>query len=161
MVAGAAAGFGARVAMRMVADGVADGVGVRPEFTLAGTLAIATAGMLAGMPTGVLYNAVADRLRGPAIVRGLLFGLALLAVIGPFFLRTEEFFSLGRVMLFLPLFLLFGTIIGIALGPSRALMPRLPVPVQALTGLAAAGVAVLAAFTLVMNALGLPRGVVM
>ena len=161
MVAGAVAGLGARAAMRMVADGVADGVGVRPDFTLAGTLAIVFFGMLAGAPVGVLYNAIADRLRGPAVARGLVFGLASLAAIGPFFLRTEEFFSLGRVALFIPLFLLFGIALGIATGPSRRFMPRLPVPIQALAGIAATGTAVLIGFALVMTALGLPGVFVM
>jgi len=161
MTAGAVSGLGARAAMRMVADGVADGVGVRPDFTLAGTLAIVVSGMLAGAPIGVLFNTVADRLRGPAVARGLLFGLVLLGAIGPFFLRTEEFFSLGRVMLFVPLFLVFGLVLGLALGPSRAVMPRLPIGIQAMAGLAAAGMAVLFGFALVMTALGLPGAFVM
>jgi hypothetical protein len=161
MIAGAAAGLGARAAMRMVADGVADGVAVRPDFTLAGTLAIVIFGALAGAPLGVLFNSLADRLRGPAAVRGLLFGVALLALIGPVFLRTEEFFSVGRVALFIPLFLVFGAVLGLALGPARSFMPRLPVPLQAIAGLAAAGTALLVGFGLVMTALGLPGAFVM
>ena len=158
MLAGALTGLGARAAMRMVADGVADGVAIRPDFTVAGTLAIVLFGALLGAPLGVLYNAVADRLPGPARLRGIVFGLAGLAAIGPFFLRTEEFFSIGRVMLFVPLFVLFGVAIGIAIGPSRSLMPRSPTPVQVLASLAAATTVVLLAFTFVLNVLGLPGG---
>lgn len=161
IIAGAVAGIGARSAMRMVADGVADSVGVTPEFTIPGTLTIVISGMLAGAPAGALFNAIADRLPGPAQLRGLLFGLILLAAIGPFFLRTEEFFSLGRVLLFVPLFPLFGIVLGLAIEPSRKLASRLPSPARKVLAFAAAVVVGLVLFSIVAAVLGLPGGFVM
>lgn len=120
MAAGALAGLWARIAMRMVALGVADGVGITPDFTIAGTLAIVLGGVIVGAPAGLAYGAVADRLPGPAPLRGLVFAALLLAVIGPFFFRTEEFFSLGRVLLFVPPFAIFGAALGLAFVPVRA-----------------------------------------
>ena len=121
MVAGAVAGLGARVAMRMVALGVADGVGITPDFTITGTLVIVASGMILGAPTGLVYGLIADRLPGPAGMRGLVFAGMLLVLLGPFFfLGNEEFFSIGRVALFVPLFAIFGFMLGIAFVPARA-----------------------------------------
>jgi hypothetical protein len=121
------AGAGARVAMRVVADGVADGVGVTPEFTVAGSVAIALFGAIVGAGGGLLYEAMADRLPGPARAHGLAFGLLLLLVIGPiFFLGNQEFFSVGRVVLFAILFFVFGIAIGFVRSPSRRLALALP-----------------------------------
>ena len=121
IVAGAVAGLAARVAMRMVALGVADGVGITPDFTIAGTLLIVASGMIVGAPTGLVYGLIADRLPGPARVRGLVFAGMLLALVGPFFfLGNEEFFSVGRVALFVPLFAIFGAMLGVAFVPARA-----------------------------------------
>jgi len=161
IIAGAVAGIGARSAMRMVADGVADSVGVTTEFTVPGTLAIVISGMLAGAPAGVLFNAIADRLPGPPRLRGLLFGLILLAAIGPFFLRTEEFFSLGRVLLFVPLFPLFGIVLGLAIGQSRSIASRLPSPARTGVAVAAALMIGLVFFAVVAAVFGLPGGLVM
>lgn len=161
LIAGLVTAAAARLAMRMVADGVADGVAVRPDFTVVGTLAIVASGMLIGTPAGVVFNAIADRLPGPPRLRGLLFGLLLLAAVGPFFLRTEEFFSAGRVALFIPLFPLFGLVIGVALAPSRRLVPRLPAAIQAVLGLAGAASVLLVLFVTLASLLGLPAGLVM
>lgn len=161
MIAGIVAATGARVAMRMVAVGVADGVGVRPDFSLGGTLAIVIAGMLIGTPAGVVFNAVADRLPGPRRLRGLLFGLLLLAAIGPLFLRTEEFFSIGRVLLFVPLFPLFGIVLGIAREPASRLMTRFPTQIQTAVGLAGAASILLVLFVAAASLLGLPAGFMM
>jgi len=141
-VAGLVAGAGARVAMRMVADGVADGVGVTPEFTLAGSVAIALFGAIIGAGGGLLYEAIADRLPGPARGHGVIFGVLLLLAIGPvFFLNNEEFFSLGRVALFATLFFVFGIALSFVSSPSRRLAPSLPLVPQVilvLVGLAGA-----------------------
>ena len=158
MVAGIVAAAGARAAMRMVAVGVADGVGVRPDFTLAGTLAIVAAGMFIGTPAGVLYSAIADRLPGPRRLHGLLFGLLLLAAIGPFFLRTEEFFSAGRVLLFAPLFPLFGIVLGLARDPASRLIARFPTGIQTALGLAGTASVLLMLFVAAISLLGLPAG---
>jgi hypothetical protein len=113
----------------MVADGVADGVGVRTDFTLAGTAVILVSGLIVGAPLGLVYALIADRMPVLPAARGLVFGALALAVIGPVFLRTEEFFSLGRIALFAPLFLIFGIAIGLAIAPSRRLVSRiLPAP---------------------------------
>jgi hypothetical protein len=97
----------------------------------------------------------------PARLRGLLFGVILLAAIGPFFLRTEEFFSLGRVLLFVPLFPLFGIALGVAIDPSRRFVSLLPSPARASIALAAALMAGLVLFGIVAPALGLDGGFVM
>ena len=122
--AGALAGLWARVAMRMVALGVADGVGITPDFTVAGTLVIVLGGMIVGAPAGLAFGVVADRLPGPASLRGLVFAALLLGVIGPFFFRIEEFFSVGRVLLFVPPFAIFGAALGLAFVPMRARYAR-------------------------------------
>ena len=122
--AGALAGVWARAAMRMVALGVADGVGITPDFTLGGSLAIVVFGALLGAPAGLVYGLIADRLPGPRSWRGLVFAGILLAIIGPFFFTIEEFFSTGRVLLFLPLFVIFGGALGLAFAPIRARFER-------------------------------------
>ena len=124
LAAGIVAGLGARLAMRMVALGVADGVGITPDFTIGGTLVIVVTGMILGAAAGLAFGLVADRLPGPRPLRGLVFAAILLAVIGPFFFRIEEFFSAGRVLLFLPLFLVFGTALGLMFVPVRTRFAR-------------------------------------
>lgn len=124
MAAGVVTGAAARLAMRMVADGVADGVGVRTDFTVGGTAAILVSGLIVGAPLGLAYVLFAERVPGRPWARGLVFGALALALIGPVFLRTEEFFSLGRVALFAPLFLIFGVAVGLAAAPSRDLVSR-------------------------------------
>jgi len=161
MAAGAVAGLWARVAMRMVAIGVADGVGVRPEFTVAGTLGVVVSGIIMGAPAGLVYALIADRLPGPARWRGLLYALIVLVLIGPFFFRGEEFFSTGRILLFLPPFLLFGIVLALALTPSRAVMDRLPAPVQAAIALTGLGTLALLLFAVFLTLFGLPGGIVM
>ena len=110
--------------MRMVADGVVDTIGTRPDFTVAGTLVIVIVAAIVGAPFGVLYAIVGERLPVRAGLRGLLFGIIVLLAIGPFFLRTDEFFSQGRVMLFAVLFLVFGVSLGLVLAPSRRIVSR-------------------------------------
>ena len=154
ITSGAVAALWARVAMRMVAIGVADGVGVRPEFTIGGTLAIVLTGMVVGAPAGLLYGVVADRIPGPARWRGVMYAGFLLALVGPFFFRIEEFFSTGRILLFVPPFVLYGIVLGIALAPLRRVIVRWPAGAQlalALTGLATLG---LLAFSVIATVLG-------
>lgn len=155
MAAGAVAGVWARIAMRLVAIGVADHVGVLPQFTVAGTLLIVVSGAIVGVPAGLLYTLVADRIPGPARWRGILYAGFLLALVGPFFFRIEEFFSTGRVLLFVPPFVLFGVVLGAARAPLRRVVTQWPVGAQiglALTGLATLG---LLAFGLMASVLGL------
>jgi len=108
--AGLIVGIGARVAMRMVALGVPDGV-MQPSvtFTAQGTSLILLVGIIAGIAFGIIYDAIADRLPGPFLVRGLLFAAIDLLVIGPLlFSQADEFISQGRVVLFALLFPVFG-----------------------------------------------------
>jgi hypothetical protein len=139
VIAGIAAGIGARVAMRMVALGYADASMQVPEFTPAGTTAILITGTVVGAPAGVIFERTLRSLPGPRSLRGLLFGTILLLTLGPlFFFGTEgEFFSNGRIALFVPLFLLYGIVIGVALGPATDLARWLPSPARAALAFAA------------------------
>jgi hypothetical protein len=128
IAAGAVTGIGARVAMRMVADGVPDPIRSLPMFTVEGTAAIVFFGALAGAPFGALFALAHDRLPGPHRARGLLFGVAMLVTLGPLFftLAREEFLSYQRMVLFAFLFPLFGVAAGIVFEPSLRLARRLP-----------------------------------
>ncbi len=154
LAAGAVTALAARVAMRMVADGVPDGIMQRPDFTLAGTAVIVVIGMLVGAPAGVLYGALAGRLAGPAGLRGASFGVLCLATVGPVFLTTDEFFTVGRVILFAPLFVLFGIVLGLARPPGRSLAARLPVPAQVGLTVLSGVMGAVAAIVIVSAALG-------
>ncbi len=78
LLSGMAVGVGARIAMRIVVDTTSR----FPTFTPEGTLFVVLSGALLGMPIGVLYTALKQRLPGPVPVRGLLFGLILLGTAG-------------------------------------------------------------------------------
>jgi len=133
IAAGFVAGVGARIAMRMVADGHAD-LGVRrlAEFTPEGTAGIVVFGIILGAPFGVLYEAIAERIPGPPRLRGVAFGALCLATLGPvFFLSNpQEFFSQGRVLLFALLFPIVGVAFGLAHVPSVRLTTTLPAAAQ-------------------------------
>ena len=161
IAAGAVAGAWARIAMRMVALGVADGVGITTDFTVAGTLAIVISGVVVGAPAGLIYGLVADRLPGPPHWHGLLYAAALLALVGPLFFRIEEFFSAGRVLLFLPPFVLYGIVLGFALTPLRGVVARLPLRVQAAVAFTGLGTGALLLFAAAASVFGLPSGLVM
>ena len=66
IAAGLLAGAGARIAMRMVADGVVDAVRRLPEFTLEGTAGIIIAGAIVGAPFGVIFEAIRERISAPS-----------------------------------------------------------------------------------------------
>ena len=140
IAAGFVAGVGARIAMRMVADGHADqGVRRMAEFTLEGTAGIVIFGMILGAPFGVLYDAIAERIPGPPRLRGLAFGALCLVALGPvFFLgNPDEFFSQGRVLLFALLFPIVGVAFGLAHLASVRLAAALPMAAQAVVTLVA------------------------
>jgi hypothetical protein len=135
LAAGFVAGVAARIAMRMVADGHADqGARRLAEFTIEGTLGIVIFGMILGAPFGVIYDAIAERLPGPARLRGLVFGALCLATLGPLFFlgNPDEFFSQGRVLLFATLFPIVGVAFALAHAPSVRLATPLPTAAQAL-----------------------------
>jgi hypothetical protein len=127
IAAGLVAGIGARVAMRMIADGVPDPIRSLPMFTAEGTAMILVSVAFAGAPFGALFALAHDTLPGPNRARGLLFGVALLVMFGPLFftLAREEFLTYQRVVLFAFLFPLFGIAAGLAFEPSQRLARRL------------------------------------
>lgn len=140
IIAGLIAGLGARTAMRLVALGVTDASQQVPSFTIEGTAGIVIAGGIAGAPLGTLYAKARERLPGSAPARGLVFGALLLASLGPLFYfgAMDELVSVGRVVVFAIVFLVFGTAAAIAfrsLGRSTAWAE----PVRAVLALVAIG----------------------
>jgi hypothetical protein len=106
--AGTAAGAGARVSMRMLADGFPDYViQGAPVFTIVGTATILIFGALLGAPTGVLYEAVADRIPGPRVARGVIFSALFFAVEG-----AELLITTPRVILLVLPFVPYGVTLG-------------------------------------------------
>lgn len=82
VIAGAAgglvAGLGARMAMRIVADTI----GQYLVLTLEGTLLILLIGVIFGFALGAPYGAIKHRLSGRTPVKGLIYGVMLLAIVG-------------------------------------------------------------------------------
>jgi len=128
IAAGVITGVGARMAMRMVADGVPDPIRSLPMFTAEGTAVILSLAALAGAPFGALFAAIYDALPNPRRARGLLFGVAMLVTIGPLFFTAgrDEFITYERMVLFAFLFPLFGVAAGVLLEPSLRVARRLP-----------------------------------
>ena len=128
IAAGVITGVGARIAMRMVADGVPDAIRSLPMFTAEGTAVILSLAALAGAPFGALFAAIYDALPNPRRARGLLFGVAMLVTIGPLFFTAgrDEFITYERMVLFSFLFPLFGVAAGLLLEPSLRVARRLP-----------------------------------
>ena len=102
IAAGAITGIAARVAMRMVADGVPDAIRSLPMFTAEGTATIVGLGALAGAPFGALFALAYDALAGPHRARGILFGVAMLLTLAPLFFTgaRDEFITYERMVLF-------------------------------------------------------------
>jgi hypothetical protein len=127
-VAGLMVGAASRLAMRLVTV-VA---GTAAEFTMIGTLGILVIVALASIFPGIFYALTRHFLRWPEAARGLLFGVAMLLVIGlPFFYGALSNGELSRGPLdfgrglFAVLFLLFGLTLGLVAG---WLASRLPAP---------------------------------
>ena len=124
MVAGGAAGLGARGAMLVIrllnsshngenthADAI---VG---QVTFHGTVSLVVQGMIFGVPGALVYLVVRPWVPGRGLVKGLVFGLLLLVVAGPIVLDGNyEFFRYVRpwqaVLLFAALYPLFGAVLG-------------------------------------------------
>lgn len=96
-------------------------------FTIPGTATILIFGALIGAPAGVLYEAVADRIPGPRIARGVIFSALLIALF--LALVTPRLFAEGaellvtspRVILLVLPFVLYGVTLGLArrsIGPA-------------------------------------------
>jgi hypothetical protein len=141
IAAGIVTGIGARVAMRMVADGVPDPIRSLPMFTAEGTATIVVLGALAGAPFGALFALANEALPGPHRARGSLFGVAMLLTIGPLFFTgaRDEFITYERMALFAFLFPLFGIAAGLLFEPSLRLARRLPGAAHAVLALIALG----------------------
>lgn len=117
-------GLGGRVAMRvsgamsdpsMVGGAVTNNGNVLGEITLQGTFALVIfTGLIPGIAAGLVYAAVRPWLRPLGRWAGLVFGLALLAVLGPLLLEpfNVDFRKFGspqlNVIMFALLFPLFG-----------------------------------------------------
>jgi len=78
VIGGIAAGTGARLAMRMVADSI----GKFGEFTVEGTLFIIVLAVALSSALGLLYVGVKPLLRGRTSIKGITFGVGMLVVIG-------------------------------------------------------------------------------
>ena len=112
LAGGLTVGIGARTAMRAVAL-TDDDPGTL--LTLGGTLAVLTFGLIVSVPLVLL--AVRRFLPRPAPIGGLVFGGALLVVLGvPVLLRNAEIASIGVPLLnrlmFGSLFLVYGVVVG-------------------------------------------------
>lgn len=113
-VIGLGAGVAARVAMRLFA--LATGPSV--SFTLGGTMIILLFGGIIGLGAGVTYVLVRRFLPGPAVIRGALFALLLVAfVVTPGFLRqpgeAAPSVALG-IVLFSAITALYGPMLAVA-----------------------------------------------
>jgi hypothetical protein len=145
VVAGLLVGAASRLAMRIVTL-VA---GTPAEFTLVGTLGILVIVALASIFPGIFYALTRRFLRWPEAARGLLFGVAMLLVIGvPFFYGALSNGELSRGPLdfgrglFALLFLLFGLTLGLVTG---WLTSRLPAPRRSVGSVAGYSALLLAA----------------
>jgi hypothetical protein len=129
LIAGAAWGVGARVAMRVVAVAA----GERPEFSLGATLAILLFTAFVGVPAGLVFTAVRRFVSGPAWRQGLVFGVVVLLVLGTLLYRSpfqQEAVELGLLPLtigmFGPLLLLAGVAVALVHGPLERRLPAGP-----------------------------------
>ncbi len=131
IISGAAAGLiaggvGSRVAMRIVAitardadqGAITDAQATVGEITAGGTIVlIVFAGIFAGAFGGLLYAATRRWLADAGRLKGLTFGLLLLAVFGSFVIESDnpDFRRFGsaelNVAMFAALFLLFGLLV--------------------------------------------------
>ena len=115
VIGGIAAGTGARLAMRMVADSI----GKFGEFTVEGTLFIIVLAVALSSALGLLYVGVKPLLRGRTSIKGITFGVGMLVVIGlPILLQPASGElalapELGR-RLFGTLFVVCGVVIAVA-----------------------------------------------
>ena len=130
LLAGLAAGIVARIDMRVVAVTA----GMRPVFTVGGSLVPVLIGAIVGAPFGMIFALVRPHMPGPRPgwwVKGLVFGLLLFLILElPLYLWQPDFRSelalapghLG-IALFGVLPLIFGVLVGQA---ARRLDGRLP-----------------------------------
>jgi hypothetical protein len=144
-VAGLIVGAASRLAMRIVALVADDPL----EFTVEGSAGILAIVSLASIFPGIVYALVRRILPWPEAALGLLFGVAMLLVIGlPFFYGALSNGELSRGPLdfgrglFAALFLLFGLTLGVVAG---WLASRLPAPRRSVGSMAGYSALLLAA----------------
>jgi hypothetical protein len=144
-VAGLIVGAASRLAMRIVALVADDPL----EFTVEGSAGILAIVSLASIFPGIVYALTRRFLPWPEAARGLLFGVAMLLVIGlPCFYGALSNGELSRGPLdfgrglFAALFLLFGLTLGVVAG---WLASRLPAPRRSVGSMAGYSALLLAA----------------
>jgi hypothetical protein len=130
VLAGLVAGLVARIDMRVVALSA----GLRPSFTLGGSLNILMFGAIIGAAFGLVFALIQPYLPGPRpgwLIKGLGFGLLLfLALELPLYLwqpdfRNELALAPGNlgIALFAPLPFIFGISLGLAAAPLDRRLP--------------------------------------
>jgi hypothetical protein len=126
MAGGLAAGLGARLSMR----GVALVAGLEPGFTVAGTLGIALAGVIVGMPLGALFVALRRALPGEGVWKGCFYGLCLVVVgmVPTILFYREGEFVLAPPLVGLALFAPLGPLYGAALAVTARRLDGEPFP---------------------------------
>ncbi len=96
-------GIGGRIAMRVIAHAT----NVAPGFSLGGTMTVVGLGAVSGAAGGLIYAILVRVLRDRATVRGVIFGVILILLT----LRGTDPFTPLTLSLFLPLTLLYGTLL--------------------------------------------------
>jgi hypothetical protein len=131
-------GAGSRLAMRILAltsDEFVRGAGTEAgatigEITLEGTLFLLVAGSILGILGGILYTALRSLVPGSGAMRGLLFGLLLLALTGRFLVdpNNPDFVILSPAPLAVAMFAALPVLYGLMMVP---LAERLDIKVRA------------------------------
>lgn len=129
MAGGAAAGFGARLTMR----GIALAGGLRPNFTMEGTITIAIIGLVMGTPFGLAFIALRQLLPGVGVRKGLVYGLLLFLVFmaPPLLFYREGEFLLAPPLVSLALFAPLGFVYGGIVAYTVKRLEREPFPASA------------------------------
>ena len=96
-------GIGSRIAMRIIAHAT----NVPPGFSFGDTLTVVSLGVLSGAAGGLIYAVLYRVLRDRTALRGVLFGVILTLLT----LRGASPFTALTLSLFLPLTLLYGTLL--------------------------------------------------
>jgi len=96
-------GIGSRIAMRIIAHAT----NVAPSFSFGGTLTVVSLGVVSGAAGGLIYAVLYRVLRDRAALRAVIFAVILTLLT----LRGASPFTALTLSLFLPLTLLYGTLL--------------------------------------------------